>query len=614
MGFTYLYQGLTRASKVNKVKFQRFFILIKFKKNRLGELAKTKKINKMKRILHKIFATAIMLLAFSITLTAQPIGSKIKTDTSGHISYWNGVDTWIPVIPGLPGQILQFTAGVPTWVNNPIGITTTAVTNISTTTAVSGGNILSDGGAKITARGVCWSTSPNPTITGSKTIDGEGIGSFTSNITGLALGSTYFVRAYATTSAGTAYGNEINISLVYKVYDIDGNSYDTIHIGTQVWMKQNLNTSKYNNGMAIPNVTDNAAWGSLSTGARCYYNNDSVTYASTYGALYNWYTVNSGNLCPTGWHVPSEYEYSVLENYLGGSSIAGGKLKEAGIVHWNSPNTGATNESGFTALPAGNRDYTGNFTNSIFLGANLWTSTETSINTAWNYGLDYSNPSFAKDGVNAVKRNGISVRCIKDIQTNNNQQIFDIDGNAYDTVHIGTQIWMKQNLNTSRLNNGTAIPNVTDNSTWTGLSSGARCYYNNDSLTYANTYGALYNWYAVNTGNLCPIGWHVPSDYDFAILDYFNGSNSGKLKEIGNSHWNNPNINATNESGFTALPMGCRTNGGAFLFIGDIGFWWTTNERDIIEGRNYSMFNVNTSLSPAWNTKFHGFSVRCLKD
>lgn len=171
----------------------------------------------MKILFTKIFATTLILLAFTITLTAQPIGSKINTDTSGHISYWNGMDTWIPVTPGLPGQILQFNAGVPTWVNNPNGITTTAVTSITGTTAISGGNILSDGGSKITARGVCWSTSPNPTIANNKTVDGTGIGSFTSNLSGLAGGTTYFARAYASTSLGTVYGNEISFTISLQI-------------------------------------------------------------------------------------------------------------------------------------------------------------------------------------------------------------------------------------------------------------------------------------------------------------------------------------------------------------------------------------------------------------
>lgn len=168
----------------------------------------------MLKISLKFLAILFMLIAEQITLIAQPIGTQIKTDTSGHISYWNGIDTWIAITPGLPGQSLQFTAGVPSWVNNPNGITTTVVSNISTTSAVSGGNIISDGGEKITAKGVCWSTSPNPTIADNKTINGSGIGSFVSNITGLSLGSTYYVRAYATSNAGTAYGNQISFNTI----------------------------------------------------------------------------------------------------------------------------------------------------------------------------------------------------------------------------------------------------------------------------------------------------------------------------------------------------------------------------------------------------------------
>ena len=367
----------------------------------------------MKRILHKIFATAIMLLALQITLTAQPVGSKIKTDVSGHISYWNGVDTWIPITPGLPGQILQFTAGVPAWVNNPNGITTTAVTNISGTTAVSGGNILSDGGAKITARGVCWSTSPNPSIANSKTVDGSGIGSFTSNITGLIGGTLYYVKAYATTSAGTAYGNEVSFTTIslYPVVDFDGNGYDTIHIGTQVWMKQNLKTTHYKNGTIIPNVTSSSTWSGLSTGARCYYNNDSLTYANTYGALYNWYAVNTGNLCPTGWHVPSDVEWTTLTTYLGGESIAGGKLKEAGFLHWNSPNTGATNETGFTALPGGFRDFSGAYYDIGYSG-NWWSSTEYDTASTWYRDMNYYYGNVYRDSFN--KTSGFSVRCLRD--------------------------------------------------------------------------------------------------------------------------------------------------------------------------------------------------------
>ena len=166
----------------------------------------------MKKTITKISFIAIMLCVFQIISTAQPVGSKIKIDTSGHISYWNGLDLWIPVTPSLPGQSLQFTAGVPAWINNPNVITTNTVTNNTGISAVCGGNILSAGGANITSRGICWSTSPNPTIADNKTIDGSGIGSFTSNLTGLISGTTYHIRAYATNSAGTAYGNEVSFT------------------------------------------------------------------------------------------------------------------------------------------------------------------------------------------------------------------------------------------------------------------------------------------------------------------------------------------------------------------------------------------------------------------
>ena len=365
----------------------------------------------MKRILHKFIASAIMLIALQITLTAQPVGSQIKTDTSGHISYWNGVDAWIPVAPGLPGQTLKFTEGVPSWVNNPNGIITTAVSNITGTSAVSGGNVISDGGAKITARGVCWSTSPNPTIADNKTIDGGGFGGFTSNLIGLIGGTTYFLRAYATSGAGTAYGNEVSFATIpTTITDYDGNVYDVIAIGTQVWMKQNLNTSRYNNGTAIPNITDNATWTGLSTGARCYYNNDSASYASTYGALYNWYAVNTGNLCPTGWHVPTDAEWTTLTTYLGGESVAGVKLKATTLWNSNSPNTGATNSSGFTALPGGYRNYLGP---SLDVGdTGYWWSSTGGSAYAWIRCMSYYFGNVYR--YDYYMYNGFSVRCLKD--------------------------------------------------------------------------------------------------------------------------------------------------------------------------------------------------------
>ncbi len=137
------------------------------------------------------------------------------------------------------------------------------------------------------------------------------------------------------------------------VTDIDGNVYHTVTIGTQTWMLENLTVIHYRNGDEIPNITDFNEWNELTTGAYANYNND-PNNSKTYGRLYNWHAVSdSRKITPAGWHVPADLEWQTLINYLGGDSIAGGKLKETGTEHWLSPNDSATNESGFTALPGG---------------------------------------------------------------------------------------------------------------------------------------------------------------------------------------------------------------------------------------------------------------------
>jgi len=198
------------------------------------------------------------------------------------------------------------------------------------------------------------------------------------------------------------------------VTDYDGNVYDTLMIGSQVWLKENLKTTHYNNGVLIPNVTENTAWAVLVTGARCYYNNDSLVYDSVYGPLYNWYAVNDANsLCPSGWHVSTNAEWQTAETYLGGSNIAGGKMKEAGTLHWLSPNTGATNSSGFTGLPGGARDPINNNFRNISENGVWWTATEYNSSMAWSTYMWYL---FAGVDHNpGTKKYGFSVRCVKDL-------------------------------------------------------------------------------------------------------------------------------------------------------------------------------------------------------
>jgi len=317
-------------------------------------------------------------------------------------------------------------------------VSTISASSITTTTAASGGNISSDGGSAVTSRGVVWSTSPSPTISlSTKTSNGTGIGSFTSLLTNLTPKTTYYVRAYATNSAGTEYGNEVtfNSSTAMNipcpgtptVKDIDGNTYNTVQISTQCWTKENLKVTKYNDGTTIPLDTSagtngngtGQTWGSRPTGARTIYAKDN-TNLSTYGYLYNWYAVKGivtegstsyKNLCPSGWHIPSDAEWTTLTNYLGGESVAGGKMKSSGTTNWNSLNTGATNESGFSALPGGFRSSDGSFYY-IRNFAFFWSASENYSNSAWIRNLYFYNGNVDRNNYN--KSVGASVRCLRD--------------------------------------------------------------------------------------------------------------------------------------------------------------------------------------------------------
>jgi uncharacterized protein (TIGR02145 family) len=241
------------------------------------------------------------------------------------------------------------------------------------------------------------------TITGTPSTGGTA--SFAMNIGGRTCTLTRIV-AYPT----SGYGSNIT--------DVEGNSYKTVYIGTQQWMGENLKTSKYSDGTTIPNITDNTQWSNLTTGAWAYYNND-VVNNTKYGKLYNWYAVSpitngNKNICPTGWHVPTDAEWTILTDYLGGTSVAGGKMKEVGTTNWTSPNTSATNESLFTGLPGGYRNNNG-FGNYTHINQNgfWWSSTEESNNEAatgryllYNLGATYS--------TYGLKRNGFSIRCLRD--------------------------------------------------------------------------------------------------------------------------------------------------------------------------------------------------------
>jgi uncharacterized protein (TIGR02145 family) len=317
-------------------------------------------------------------------------------------------------------------------------LTTNTASRVTHSHALIGGTIASDGGISTTSRGVCWSTSSNPTITDSKTSDLFGLspGFFPSFVSGLSANTVYYVRAYATNSIGTGYGQQVQFTTLTNytgqtgtANDIDGNIYHTIGIGSQIWMAENLKTTKFNDGATIQNITSDAEWTALTTSAYCIYNND-LNNKSVYGLLYNWWTLDvstngNRNVCPTGWHLPSNEEWNTLTNYLGetstgiwsnttlsaGSNIGGKMLKETGTTHWNSPNTG-TNVTGFTALGAGYRELSG-FFNKLGKYGTWWTTTSlyNGSEDAYINGIYNDNTVLSNGTTN--KSFGASIRCIK---------------------------------------------------------------------------------------------------------------------------------------------------------------------------------------------------------
>ena len=398
-------------------------------------------------------------------------------------------------------------------------LTTTSIGSITSTGASSGGNFTFDDGATITARGVVWSTSSGPTVSlSTKTTDGTGTGTFTSTISGLSASTTYYVRAYATNTAGTAYGNEVTF---------------------------------------ITTCTLNTAGAASSTPTLNAYSALTPITISTTGA--------------TGIGTPTGLPTGVSASWAANTITISGIPSVTGTFTYTIPLTGGCG-SGVNA--------TGTITVNVFTCAT----------------------------------NSFS----------------DIDGNTYNTVSIGAQCWMSENLKTSRYRNGDLIPIVTDNTAWGNnlqtAQTGKRSWYNNDSTTYENRYGNLYNWYAVvDSRGLCPTGWHVSSDDEWKTLTGINGVGSSepgrKLKStVTNSMqgsglgWD-PGNPGTDNYGFSAFPGGLRSKEGVFNSIRtDAFFWCATQSNTTTAWGRYLSYNNTTVYAHDLGLKEVGASVRCLKD
>ncbi len=304
-------------------------------------------------------------------------------------------------------------------------VTTSAIDLITSSSCKSGGTVTSDGGHPVIKYGVCWSLLPNPGQAGHSTADGTGLGSFSSFVTSLSPNTTYYLQAYASNELGVGFGNMIsfttatspilfNAGLAYgSVTDVDGNVYKTITIGSKTWMAENLKTTRYQNSELISTTTipDKDIQEESSPEYQWVYENVESN-VSLYGRLYTWYAAtDSRNVCPSGWHVSTDSDWSALIDLFGGSDLAGGKIMEEGFLHWSNPNTGATNETGYTALPSGYRYpyglYSGSGMSTIF-----WASDPIAPLLGVSWVIDSNKTSIILTP--NTKDNGFSIRCVKD--------------------------------------------------------------------------------------------------------------------------------------------------------------------------------------------------------
>lgn len=500
-------------------------------------------------------------------------------------------------------------------------VTTTVVNGITTTTAVSGGNVTDDGGADVTARGVCWGTAANPTVSGSKTSDGTGTGSFSSNLTGLTPGTKYYVRAYATNSVGTAYGNEVDFTATaiagatvttaavtvfsYTTATAGGNV--TATGGGTVTAKGVCYGLTANPDISGSHTTDGTGAGEftsplsgLTSGVKYYVRAYATNDAGTqYGTQVEFTTLAVAEPALSTGAVSLITDVSAT---VGGNVTAdnGGAIDERGICWGTAVNP--TVEDNFIAADLG--DGTGEF------AANL---------TELVMGTTYYVRAYAENSAGTSYGDQVTF----------NTLLRDVDDNLYDVVRIGSLLWMAENLAATNFNNEAPILTDYAGAAWAALATPAYCWYNDNEALNKPLYGALYNWFAASNANLCPEGWQVPTDAQYRDLEMALGMSQTDAELRGwrgddegtqmksTSEW--LTANGTNSSGFNAFPAGYRYyEDGAYQHAGNIAYFWTmdedTGDRGMMrqlgldaDGLDHTNINRQNAMKTA------GKSVRCVK-
>ncbi|HUX53095.1 MAG TPA: FISUMP domain-containing protein [Williamwhitmania sp.] len=491
-------------------------------------------------------------------------------------------------------------------------VTTSAVDEVTPTSAKLGGVVVDSGGFSVTQRGLYWGTIANPRTNGTKVVIGNGIGEFSQTFTNLDRAITYYAIAFATNIKGTAYGDEINfttqpeIPTVYttSVYNINtysatvgGNVSESGGVEVTergVYWGTSPNAPTSGTKLVIGNGTGSfsAVLTNLNPGISYYTTAFATNSVGTaYGEEKTFITNGSAPVATT----------------LAPSNLSTTTVTLNGLVNANELSTVVSFEYGTTAaygsfISAAESPTTGS-ADTLTAALSGLTS-----NTTYHYRVKAVNDigtSYGEDLTFTTVITGLV------------GSVSDNDGNTYQTIGIGYQQWMTENLKTTTYNDGTLIPLVQADTSWAKLTTPGYCWYNNDSIANIGTYGALYNWYTVNTSKLCPLGWHVPSNDEISSLVSYLGGGSmagGLLKEAGLAHWNSPNTGASNRHGFNARGGGMRLDDGRFDFVKVEGDWWSSTEYSTLNGSYlYMLFNYSNTFQGFANKKY-GKSVRCVQD
>ncbi|MEI6048761.1 MAG: FISUMP domain-containing protein [Bacteroidota bacterium] len=507
-----------------------------------------------------------------------------------------------------------------------------SVTNITTTSATSGGEITSDGGAEVTARGVCWSVNQNPTTADNKTSDGSGTGSFTSVISGLSSGKAYYLKAYAINEIGTAYSSQVTFNALALIPDLTTASVSAIATTTAT-SGGNISSD----GGA--SVTARGVCWSLSvspTTALTTKTSDGIGTREFTGSL-------TGLTANTTYYVRAYAVNSVGTAY--GTQVSFTTSAEASTVP-GAPTIGTATAGNaqatvtFTAPGSNGGSAITGYTVTSNPGNITATGTASPLTvTGLTNGTAYT---FTVVATNAIG-NSLASAASNSVTPSVPATVSDIDGNTYNTVTIGTQVWMAENLKTTKYNDNSTIPPVTDNTAWAAATTGAYSDYSNDPAN-STTYGRLYNWYAVDNNaatkvasnggkNVCPTSWHVPTDAEWTTLENYliangynyDGTTTGNkiaksmastsgwtayatVGTVGNDQASN------NRSGFTALPGGFRSTNGTYYTIGYSGYWWSSTELSAAAAWYRDVGYYLTNVYSYYNNKRNGFSVRCVRD